>query len=131
MDRANFALVHESHYLPEAGTLGKPIQIFEVRIMGRGGTPPKVPVTLSDSFELRAMDEANREWVDTFKRMDEVELRRRVAELQGWLEDEITLYRKIGTQEARLAAGQMIYGGAVYAMADPKWTEPAWPGCGS
>jgi hypothetical protein len=37
IDREMFSLVHESHYLPESGLLEKPVQIFEIRIRGRGG----------------------------------------------------------------------------------------------
>jgi hypothetical protein len=48
---SDFALVHESHYLPESGMMEKPVQIFEIRMRGVAGTPPKNPITLSKTFE--------------------------------------------------------------------------------
>jgi hypothetical protein len=62
------------------------------------------------------MNDDDIEWEDTFERMQEEELRQRLAERHGWEEEEVFLYRKIGTEIIRLARYQRTFGETVYAM---------------
>jgi hypothetical protein len=116
MDRRDFSLVYESHYLPEAGILAEPRQVCEIGVQGRGGTPPKLkppmlPVEMPRKFEVAIEDSRGMSSVikiETCYGHNETYLREMAMEEREGLEWETPPYIhwKIGEMEMRLGSSE-------------------------
>jgi hypothetical protein len=118
IERELLGLVHESHYLPESGMLEKPVQIFEIRIKGRGGgklKPARVQVREHDRFTIDIEDSiGNKEYpVLRTSEHTETSIRSMVQEDPwGWCRDLFIHFRR-GTEDFRLGIDQELHGGTV------------------